>query len=48
MVRLPFLAAEKANRVFEIGEAVRKVVMKAKSIDAARRDPINGRGVQPG
>jgi hypothetical protein len=28
-----------ANRVFEIGETVRKVVMKAKSIDAVRGNP---------
>jgi hypothetical protein len=28
-----------ANRVFEIGETVRTVVMKAKSIDAARGNP---------
>jgi hypothetical protein len=28
-----------ANRVFEIGETVRKVVIKAKSIDAARGNP---------
>ena len=28
-----------ANRVFEIGETVRKVVMEAKSIDAARGNP---------
>lgn len=28
-----------ATRVFEIGETVRKVVMKAKSIDAARGNP---------